>query len=631
VVVKKTETSPDPSWGYFDWLRVAEEGLRPLSKLMKAGKADLPILGKPSSHGAQADRLESFSRPCLWAAHWLQATPTTFPATAPQSLSRKTVADWFRQALLLGTDPSSSEYWGPTQDNHQHTVEMAALVLALEIAHEFLWDPLSKKEKEQVAQWFASVRGTKLHPNNHLFFGVLTLSFLEKEGFGQKTDAPQISQWLDILETMAIGNGWFRDGSNQTVDYYNAYAFHYYGLWWGRLFGQNDPTRSKRWQNFTREFLPDYSHFFAASGENVPFGRSLTYRFNAVAPFALAELCECSPLAHGQSRRISSKNLHFFWSHPIQQSQGLLSLGWIDEFIPLTERYSCGGSPYWAAKGLSALLLPPSSPFWQEPEQPLPSEISDFSKPLPKAELVVRSIQGEIELLNAGTAISKSNTVFGPYKWGKLSYRTGVGFDVQLPDGLYPIDSSLTAQMDDGSLHGRQQTRSFAVEKEHLACSYPLGDCVEIETHLWWNGPWQLHLHRYKIGNKCRLLLGGQSLSAKEMEDLKEKSSFPTLSWNNSTHHVVLQSLQGFAKAGSRRTIVGKEPRTHIYAGNSVTLFLETDLLSGEGWLAALHAVAPSSTPLGRWELSETQAGTWSLKNQKGELWTVRHPILPSV
>ena len=104
----------EPSWGYFDWLRVAEEGLRPLTQLMRPGKADLPILGKTSSHGAQADRLESFSRPALWAAHWLQATPTTFPATAPESLSRPTVADWFRQGLLLGTDPNSPEYWGPT-------------------------------------------------------------------------------------------------------------------------------------------------------------------------------------------------------------------------------------------------------------------------------------------------------------------------------------------------------------------------------------------------------------------------------------------------------------------------------------------------------------------------------------
>jgi hypothetical protein len=631
LVVNKTKKPLDPSWGYFDWLRVAEEGLRPLATLMQPGKAELPIMGKASSHGAQADRLESFSRPCLWAAHWLQATPTTYPVSPPDSLSRNTVADWFRQGLLAGTNPNSPEYWGPTADHHQHTVEMAALILALEIARESLWDPLSKMEKEQVARWLSSIRGTQLHRNNHLFFGVLTLSFLEKEGFSQKTDATRIREWLDTLESMAIGQGWFRDGSNETVDYYNAFAFHYYGLWWGRLFGQNDPARTQRWQNFSREFLPDYAHFFAASGENVPFGRSLTYRFNAVAPFALAELCGCSPLPPGQARRICSKNLQFFWDHPTRQSQGLLSLGWIDTFPPLSERYSCGGSPYWAAKGLSALLLPPSAPFWQQEEIPTPSEVSDFTRPLQSAELVVRGVSGEIELLNAGTAISPSNTDFGPYKWGKLSYRTGVGFDVQLPDGPYPIDSSLTAQMADGSLHGRQPTRSLAVEENHLACSYPLGESIQVETHLWWNGPWQLHLHLYKAQQPCWLLLGGQSLSAKEMKELKEKSSFPTLSWKNSTHQAVLQSLHGFAKSGSRRVTSGQQPRTHLYASNSATLFLETNSVSGDGWVAALHAVAPVSIPLGRWEIAVIQAGSWSLKNQKGETWSIQHSALPAV
>ena len=622
---------PDPSWGYFDWLRVAEEGLRPLAKLMKPGKADLPIVGKVSSHGPQADRLESFSRPCLWAAHWLQATPTTFPSAPTEALSRKTISEWFRQGLVTGTNPASPEYWGPTQDHHQHSVEMAALVLALEIAHEHLWEPLSKNEKEQIGRWFASIRGTKLHPNNHLFFGVFTLSFLEKEGFGKSEDAGQIRKWLDELEGMALGDGWFRDGSNQTVDYYNAYAFHYYGLWWGKLFGKNDPARVRRWQDFTREFLPDYARFFAASGENVPFGRSLTYRFNAVAPVSLAQLCGCSPLPPGLARRICSKNLQFFWEHPIRQSQGLLSLGWTDEFPALTERYSCGGSPYWAAKGLSALLIPPADPFWQDPDQPLPSEAADFSTALPTAELVVRGIGGQIELLNAGTGISKSNTVFGPYKWGKLSYRSGTGFEVQPSGGAYPIDSSLTAQQEDGTLHGRQETKALTVEPDHLACSYPLGEAAELETHLWWKGPWQLQLHRYKIRQPCRLLLGGQSLSAKDAEDLKEKSSFPNLSWKNPTHQVVLQSLHGFTKSGTRRTVSDQQARTHLYAPNSVVLFLETGSLSGEGWLAALHAVAPVSMPLGRWELTETRSGHWSLKNQKGDSWIIRNPILPTL
>ena len=297
----------------------------------------------------------------------------------------------------------------------------------------------------------------------------------------------------------------------------------------------------------------------------------------------------------------------------------------------MTERYSCGGSPYWAAKGLSALLIPPSDSFWQDPEQPLPCEKSDFAAAIPSAGLVVRGVGDEVELLNAGTAISSSNTVFGPYKWGKLSYRTGVGFEVQPPESPYPIDSSLTAQTEDGKLHGRQATRALAVKSDHLAFAYPLGEAAKIETHLWWNGPWQLHLHRYKISQPCRLVLGGQSLSSAKEEDLKEKSSFPTLSWKNQTHQAVLQSLHGFVKAGTRRTAGGQQPRTHLYAPNSVTLFLQTDSLSSEGWLAALHAVAPLSTPLGRWDLTGSQAGCWSLKNQKGEIWKIEDPSLTAI
>ena len=128
--------------------------------------------------------------------------------------------------------------------------------------------------------------------------------------------------------------------------------------------------------------------------------------------------------------------------------------------------------------------VPPSDSFWQEPEQALPCEKSDFTTAIPSAGLVVRGVGGEVELLNAGTAISSSNTVFGPYKWGKLSYRTGVGFEVQPPGCEYPIDSSLAAQTEDGNLHGRQATQAHAVESDHLAFAYPLGDAAEIETHL---------------------------------------------------------------------------------------------------------------------------------------------------
>jgi hypothetical protein len=85
------------------------------------------------------------------------------------------------------------------------------------------------------------------------------------------------------------------------------------------------------------------------------------------------------------ARRVSMQCLRFFFQQDILQNQGALSIGWVDDFPTLSEPYSCAGSPYWSAKGFSALLLPPDSPFWTGREIPLPSEAGDFSHPIPEA------------------------------------------------------------------------------------------------------------------------------------------------------------------------------------------------------------------------------------------------------
>lgn len=617
-----------PSLNRDDWLRVAEEGMRPLARLMAPGKADLPLEGRASSHGMPADRLESFSRPCLWAAHWLHCGESAKDSSADSPL-QEDVAEWLRRGLVHGTNKSDPEYWGPTEDHHQHSVEMAALVLSLDIARKSLWEPLVPAAREQIAAWLGTIRGKKLHRNNHLFFGVLTLEFLQREGFGKKSDAQSVRVWLEELEGMALGGGWFRDGTNETVDYYNAYAFHYYALWWIILHSASDPSRRARWSEWIAAYLPDHARFFAASGENVPFGRSLTYRFNAIAPFALAERAGISPLPPGLSRRLCSKNLEFFWSRPIRQEQGVIGLGWADVFPQIGERYSCAGSPYWCAKGLSPLLLPKSSEFWRAEEKPLPSEASDFSYPLPRASLVVRSVGGEVELANAGTAINEANTVFGPYKWGKLSYRTGVGFEVQAPSTDYPIDAALTAENAAGALHGRQATRPLAVEPDHLACTYALGADVEVETHIWWYGRWQLQLHRYEARSPSRLLLGGQSLADAKDHNLAVTRSFPRVVWQNRTHRAVMQSAGGFWGCAVRRAVLGGT-RTHIAAPCSVAPFFHTLPTKGEGWLAALHGMAPIGVDLPTWEISSAEAGTWTLRSSRDEMWVVGHPALPA-
>jgi hypothetical protein len=618
-----------PRGDYAWWRSAAENLLAPLAALMQPDKADLPLRGQASNHGAQADRLESFARPCLLAAHWLASE-----RDATEKLSRAEIAAWFRRGLVVGTAPSSPEYWGPTANHHQHTVEMTALTLALQMARPFLWEPLSKSEREQVARWFASIRGAGLHRNNHMFFGVMTLAFLNQEGFGRSSDAPVMRHLLDVLESMALGGGWFIDGMNETVDYYQAYAFHYYGPWWAKLYGHADPKRAQRWKDWTGQFLKDYIHFFAASGENPPFGRSQCYRFAATAPFGVAEFCGVSAIPPGQARRVCTRNLDFFLRRDVLQKQGALSLGWTDEFPEITEAYSCAGSPYWAAKAFAPLLLASKHRFWQAKEEPLPSEKSDFQMAVPQAGLVVRSHDGEVEVLNNANGICVGNIPFGTWKWGKLSFRSGVGGEIASSAGRYPLDAALTAEFGNGSIYGRHQCQPIAVAADHCASVYGLGDRqsqnhASVETHLWWKGGWQFQWHRVVAYQPAVFRLGTYSLPLPEgrWTELSVNDDFAHA--GNGMHGVAVQPLHGFHHVKANES--DPQKRTHLLAWHSLTLTAETEKVAGEQHFLALVWAGLNQKECEPWKIIPTSEGKLKLRHPAFGEWQIAHPELPKL
>ena len=629
---RKVLVRPAPSLGseaYAWWRDAAESLLLPLVFQMQPGKADLPLRGQPSNHGAQADRLESFARPCLLAAHWLASEPG-----ADEKVSRSHIAEWFCRGLVAGTDPRSTEYWGATANHHQHTVEMAALTLALLAARAQLWEPLSKRERDQIASWFASIRGAGLHRNNHMFFNVMTLSFLAQEDYGRRSDQPVMTHLMDVIERMALGGGWFIDGMNETVDYYQAYAFHYYGPWWARLYGHTDPKRAQRWKNWLGEFLKDYIHFFAANGENPPFGRSMCYRFGASAPFGLAEYCGVSTIPPGQARRVCTRNLEFFLSQQVLQEQGVLSLGWTDEFPALTEAYSCAGSTYWAVKGFAPLLLPRKHAFWQEPEKSLPSEGTDFQIAIPQAGLVVRSHTGSVEVLNSANGICVGNTKFGTWKWGKLSFRSGVGGEVASAENQYPLDAALTAEFSDGSIFGRHQCQPIEVRPDHCASAYGLGDRygqnhVSVESRLWWKGGWQFHWHHILAYQKTLIRLGSYSLPLAEAKPTATEVQNTYGFVSDNSNGIAVQPLLGFKTVRQRDS--DPQKRTHMMTWHSVLLTAETDQIYGEHDLVALTWIGQPSEESQPWSVVSSNRGQLVLRHPTLGVWKVEDPDLPEI
>jgi hypothetical protein len=620
----------------------AKSLLDPIRALMVRGKAEVAIddsrpgLIGPVG-GELCTRFELCGRPMLLAAHWLHSLDH-LPQPQHEAVRQETSA-WFRNALVLGTDPQSPSYWGADANYYQLHVDMGLLPIAFHLARGDLWDPLTPAQKAQIATWLGTSRGAAYVHNNHYFMGVHILEFLHHEGFGERRDRPLIDTFFARMETMYRGDGWFEDGANQSFDYYNAYAFHYYGLWWARLYGHQDPARAERWRQWTRLFLHDYEHFFSASGENVPFGRSLPYRFNAIAVFGVAALEGVCDLPIGRIRRLSLRNLDFFLQRPIFQHQGCIALGWTDHFDPAGENYLKPGSSYWAAKGLALLLLPPCHPFWTEPEVPMLSEGADYTRLIPAAGLVVRNIRGTVEILNGGAQISDSRAFMGVWRWSKTSYRSGVGFSLPQGTGLdWSIDSALTQTVDDGRLFGRHATYAITQDSHHLHFTWNMGDRVGpvstgVESLIYWNAGWLLQLHRCDLHQPARLKLGGFALPSNQPAGITETAPSAALleAWSSDGRGTVLQSLFGFSTLAWDRRTDETTPRSHLVAPYHSTPWAETERHHRRIVLVALTWSGSSRLESAPWRIESAGTGHWILDHPLLGGWEIRDEALPGI
>lgn len=618
---------------YRAWQAQARALLEPLAKLFKSGRASLPINGPASANGANSDKLETFARPLLLAAHYLQSDPEPDSASFRNEIARR-----FREGLVAGTATATAESWGPDANYHQIHVEMGLLCLALQIAPAQLWLPLSRAEQDQIAAWLATARHSGFVDNNHYFMGIHLLEFLRATGYAQPGDAQVVDTYFERLEALHRGGGWFQDGINQAFDYYNAYAFNFYGLWWTHLHGAANPARAARWRGWARAFTADYEHFFAASGEHPAFGRSITYRFNSIAPFGLAVLENCTDLPLGRIRRLCTRNLEFFLRRPIYQEQGCLSVGWTDRFDASAELYTGAGSPYWAAKGFSPLLLPPTHAFWHSPEEPLASEQGDHARVIAAAGLVVRSTGGEVELLNAGSQISHTNLRYGAWKWSKTAYRSGTSFTCAFPAPTHwSPDSALTLLTPEGRTYGRHSTVPVELTATHIAYRWALGYApdqtnVAVDTIIWWRAGWLLQLHRFEARQPGTLQLGGYALPLARPECIRSSEPAPLAAWNDSrTHGTVLQPLVRFDTAGWDARLDDSAPRTHLAAPYHVTPVAGRRIPAGRGVLAALVWTGSSAVEAAPWQLVVAHAGQWQLEHPHLGPWRLDHPQLPQL
>lgn len=197
-----------------------------VSGLIEHRAADLSHVyyrGASSTHGAAIDAMEGFCRTLPMIGAWIRSgRPAVIQGPTGQPVDLLQVV---RQGVLAGTDRKATGYWGDVEHGDQRIVEAADVALSLWLLRDHLWPILSSPEKDRIATWLGSVNGKQIPDNNWHVFPVLVNEVLAS--LGCESDRSLSLEHYRALRSFYLGNGWFSDGPDGEVDYYNAWGIHY--------------------------------------------------------------------------------------------------------------------------------------------------------------------------------------------------------------------------------------------------------------------------------------------------------------------------------------------------------------------------------------------------------------------
>lgn len=343
--------------------------IRPLKPFYSEHHAFLHVGNTGVHYGEKSARMEGFAR-IMWGLGPLWSADNT---GLPGELQTE-IAEWlglYKDGLVHGTTPEDEEYWADIFDCDQKMVEVAAIVFSIAINQKALWEDFSDTERENLYRWLNQINDNDMPKNNWRYFRILTNMTFRLLGLAWNEE--RMKEDFGLIESFYIGDGWYFDGQPTQIDYYVAFAIHYYGLIYAKLMEEVDPEKSRVLKERSKLFFPDFVYWFANNGEEIPFGRSLTYRYAHSSTFAAMAYAELD-VDYGVLKNLVLRNLESWMKRPIFDNAGVLTIGYGYPNIFMSENYNGCGSPYWCNKVFLILGLNEDHRFWTAEEKEYPYE-----------------------------------------------------------------------------------------------------------------------------------------------------------------------------------------------------------------------------------------------------------------
>jgi len=452
---------------------------------------------------------------------------------------------------------------------------------------------LPKAAQENLYRWLSQINRSEMPKNNWVYFRVLV-----NTGFavcGLPYDQARLDSDFALINGHYEGDGWYFDYSTQR-DYYIPWAFQFYGLVYAHLKpkGDNAEELIKR----AKQYAPDFACWFADTGEGVPYGRSLTYRFAQSAFFAAQAYAgaKTNTVGYGEMKHILLQNLRYWFQQPIFTRDGVLTIGYRYPNLLMAEGYNAPGSPYWSMKSFLCLAMAEDHPFWQA-EEKAPRLPAVSAQPHAR-HLIVRSDGGrQVTAYQAGNHCEKH--AHNEAKYEKFAYSTAFGFSVSkcrmyLDAGAF--DSMLAVSRDSVVWYPRYGCESFEIRDNGTYAAWkPIAE-VQVETEIYPVGAWHIRKHHIHTGVEIRIAEGGFAISAETYGDrrtLEREAAVLTAAEISG-----IRALQGYDSA----EIVGTEPNTNLLSQRALLPTLHAVLQPGDHTLVC--AVLGTLSGEGRdWEI----------------------------
>lgn len=353
------------------WIEVLTQIADPVLTNMSRGelKKNMPvetISGSSHPSNARTTHLEALGRLLTGMAPWLELGPDQ----TPEGQLREKYIQLMVASISHGFNPKSPDFLNFTV-TRQPLVDAAFFCQGLLRAPKQIWGRLSAETKQNVLNALQHIRQIKPVESNWLLFSAMVeATFLELTG---KCNMQPIDYAIMRFKEWYKGDGWYGDGANLHMDYYNSFVIHPMLLDVLNVLHKFDKGETDFYQKeqlrFSR-YAEQQERMISPDGAYPVIGRSIAYRFGAFHVLSQAALIGLLPVSvsKAQVRCGLTAVIKRHMSVPGNFDMcGWLTLGFAGHQPQIAERYISTGSLYLCSAVFVALGLPSTDEFWDSP------------------------------------------------------------------------------------------------------------------------------------------------------------------------------------------------------------------------------------------------------------------------